>query len=59
MTHADVVAETGCFHCGAACEEIHWYDDKPFCCKGCEAVYEILDSNNLCEYYALNEKTRV
>lgn len=56
MAHTDVVAETMCFHCGVPCDEIHWHDDKPFCCKGCEAVYEILDSNNLCEYYALNEK---
>lgn len=54
MTRTDVVAETTCFHCGATCEEIHWNNDKPFCCKGCETVYEILDSNNLCEYYDLN-----
>jgi P-type Cu+ transporter len=59
MTHTDVVTETRCFHCGENCEEIHWRDDKPFCCKGCETVYEILDSNNLCEYYALNQKPGV
>lgn len=56
MTHTDVIAETRCFHCGELCEEIHWHDDKPFCCRGCEAVYEILDSNNLCEYYSLDQK---
>lgn len=56
MTRTEVVAETTCFHCGELCEDIHWLDDKPFCCKGCETVYEILDSNNLCEYYALNQK---
>lgn len=56
MTHTDAVTETTCFHCGQPCEEIHWLNDKPFCCKGCETVYEILDSNNLCEYYSLDQK---
>jgi P-type Cu+ transporter len=56
MPHTDVVTETTCFHCGALCEEICWHDEKPFCCRGCETVYEILDSNNLCEYYSLNQK---
>lgn len=56
MMHTDVVTDTACFHCGASCEEICWTDDKPFCCTGCKTVYEILDSNNLCEYYALNQK---
>ncbi len=56
MIRTDVVTETRCFHCGELCEEIHWRDDNPFCCKGCEAVYEILDSNNLCAYYSLEQK---
>jgi Cu+-exporting ATPase len=56
VIHKEVVADTICFHCGEPCEETQWHDDKPFCCKGCETVYEILDSNNLCEYYALNQK---
>lgn len=56
MTHTDVATDVQCYHCGAFCEEIHWKDNKPFCCRGCETVYEILDSNNLCEYYSLNDK---
>lgn len=40
-----------CYHCGQPCEEITWQDDKPFCCVGCKTVYEILNSNNLCDYY--------
>ena len=59
MTHTDVVTDTRCFHCGQSCEEIHWNNDKPFCCKGCEAVYEILNSNNLCEYYSLDQKAGI
>lgn len=56
MTHTDVAADIQCYHCGETCEEVFWQNDKPFCCRGCETVYEILDSNNLCEYYALNER---
>lgn len=56
MTHTKVATETTCFHCGEPCDEIYWLDEKPFCCRGCETVYEILDSNNLCEYYTLNQK---
>ncbi|MEQ9415282.1 MAG: heavy metal translocating P-type ATPase metal-binding domain-containing protein, partial [Cyclobacteriaceae bacterium] len=26
-------------------------DDKSFCCYGCRTVYEILNENDLCEYY--------
>jgi P-type Cu+ transporter len=44
-----------CFHCGQVCHEVHWSGDKTFCCSGCQTVYEILDENNLCAYYELNE----
>lgn len=30
--------------------------DKFFCCNGCKTVFEILDENNLCNYYELNAK---
>lgn len=59
MSHTETVTETTCFHCGENCEEIYWRDDKPFCCKGCETVYEILDSNSLCEYYSIDQKPGV
>ncbi|HTH57210.1 MAG TPA: heavy metal translocating P-type ATPase metal-binding domain-containing protein [Cyclobacteriaceae bacterium] len=52
MATAQVV-QTECFHCGQACEEVHWVNDKAFCCYGCQTVYEILAANNLCEYYQL------
>ncbi len=44
-----------CFHCGHACEEALWLDDKAFCCYGCKTVYEILSANQLCEYYDLQK----
>lgn len=43
-----------CFHCGQDCEETHWLDEKVFCCYGCKTVFEILNANDLCEYYRLD-----
>ncbi|MEW6702528.1 MAG: heavy metal translocating P-type ATPase metal-binding domain-containing protein, partial [Bacteroidota bacterium] len=44
-----------CFHCGDECadESIH-LNEKFFCCNGCKTVYEILDNNNLCLYYTID-----
>lgn len=43
-----------CYHCGEPCaEELIPFDDKPFCCNGCKMVYEILNENDLCNYYDL------
>ncbi len=45
-----------CFHCGQSCpEEAIWLAEKSFCCHGCQTVFEILNSNNLCEYYSLEK----
>lgn len=40
-----------CYHCGQPCDEVLWLQEKSFCCYGCKTVFEILDANNLCEYY--------
>ncbi len=46
-----------CFHCGESCEENHIFlEDKVFCCEGCKTVYEILNQNDLCQYYQIDEK---
>lgn len=43
-----------CFHCGEDCREEHiLFAGKDFCCPGCKTVYEILQENDLCEYYDL------
>lgn len=43
-----------CYHCGELCEdELVKFDDKSFCCNGCKMVYDILDENDLCNYYDL------
>ncbi|MCB9364935.1 MAG: heavy metal translocating P-type ATPase metal-binding domain-containing protein [Flavobacteriales bacterium] len=46
-----------CYHCGEDClDETIDFDNKTFCCEGCKTVYEILNQNELCNYYNL-EKT--
>lgn len=43
-----------CYHCHAVCEaEIIKYDDKIFCCDGCKVVFDILQENQLCNYYKI------
>jgi Cu+-exporting ATPase len=46
-----------CFHChDPVKDEPLWLDDKSFCCEGCKMVYEILNANDLCQYYQLDAK---
>ncbi|MGV3698017.1 heavy metal translocating P-type ATPase [Flavobacterium sp.] len=42
-----------CFHCGLEIKpkDIIVFNDKEFCCKGCETVYQIFSLNNLTSYY--------
>ncbi len=45
-----------CFHCGEYCvEDTTHYDEKSFCCLGCKLVYEVLNENQLCNYYELSD----
>ncbi|GAA4445231.1 heavy metal translocating P-type ATPase metal-binding domain-containing protein [Pontibacter saemangeumensis] len=45
-----------CYHCGDSCiDELIEADDKAFCCTGCKTVYELLEENNLCTYYNLEQ----
>ncbi len=46
-----------CYHCGLEMTEAEtvWFDGKPFCCNGCRTVYEILNKNQLSQYYKINE----
>jgi Cu+-exporting ATPase len=46
--------QSTCYHCGDDCEgNPIQHDQKAFCCNGCKTVYEILSSNELCDYYEL------
>ncbi len=43
-----------CFHCGDDCvNEVIRFDQKQFCCHGCQSVYQILSTNGLTTYYDL------
>jgi len=43
-----------CYHCGDSCKTTDiTVDEKYFCCEGCKTVYEIINENNLCNYYSL------
>jgi Cu+-exporting ATPase len=47
---------TLCYHCGDVCTSLDIHSGgKTFCCSGCKTVYEILNENNLCKYYDLDE----
>ena len=45
-----------CYHCGEPCESSIATGDKYFCCEGCKFVYQLLQENDLCNYYELSEK---
>lgn len=49
-------AATVCYHCGdkLPLRPID-FDGKQFCCPGCKTVYQLLDSNEMCAYYAYDE----
>jgi P-type Cu+ transporter len=55
----EVLEAVQCYHCGHLCEEITWLREKPFCCMGCQSVFEILTENNLCEYYSIEQRSGV
>ena len=45
-----------CYHCGDECKDVYIsVEDKFFCCHGCRTVYEILNQNNLCNYYSIEQ----
>lgn len=52
-----VSEEVKCYHCGQLCQdEVHTSHEKSFCCSGCQTVFEILNENDLCAYYALDDR---
>lgn len=49
-----------CFHCGQTIDkERISFDEKVFCCTGCKSVYEILNLNNLGDFYELNKRSGI
>lgn len=46
---------SNCYHCQGECEVEISFDDKLFCCDGCQTVYEILSTTDLTNYYAIDK----
>jgi len=56
----DGETEKACYHCGLPRpNDTVSIGDKYFCCQGCRMVYEILEANDLCQYYQLTENPGV
>ncbi|MBL7890261.1 MAG: heavy metal translocating P-type ATPase metal-binding domain-containing protein [Bacteroidia bacterium] len=56
QTSLHSTTETKCYHCGNDCtsHDLH-IEEKVFCCDGCKLVYEIINENNLCQYYDISK----
>lgn len=49
-----------CHHCHNPIKDIKvLYSEYEFCCHGCESVYRLLNDNNLCQYYDLDENAGI
>lgn len=47
-----------CFHCGDSCSGAPiMHQDHAFCCEGCKTVFSILQENDMCRYYEMDEKS--
>jgi Cu+-exporting ATPase len=56
MKQNAVAGQLLCYHCGNEClDDIDIFEEKPFCCTGCKSVYQVLNANNLCNYYSYND----
>jgi P-type Cu+ transporter len=53
LPHAEAVSpQTSCYHCGDPVpSDAPVSDGKAFCCKGCRAVYDLLEGHRLGDYY--------
>ncbi len=57
MHSPSLIEQSQCFHCGEQCDENKIvFEKRTFCCEGCKTVFQILDENNLCTYYTLDEQ---
>lgn len=57
MNTSPLIEQSRCFHCGEQCDENKiLFEKRAFCCEGCKTVFQILNENNLCTYYILDEQ---
>jgi P-type Cu+ transporter len=51
---------TNCYHCHEDLAGANiLFEDKSFCCEGCKTVYQILNENDMCAYYVLDQNAGV
>jgi Cu+-exporting ATPase len=56
MAASNTLTDEQCYHCGTEIAHAAYrFDDKQFCCVGCQSVYQVLSSNSLCDYYRYND----
>ncbi|HEY0055793.1 MAG TPA: heavy metal translocating P-type ATPase metal-binding domain-containing protein [Pedobacter sp.] len=56
MAATHTLTQEQCYHCGTEISQAAYrFDDKRFCCIGCQSVYQVLSSNSLCDYYRYND----
>ncbi len=56
MAKEKTTTKTSCYHCGEPCEaNAIAIDEKSFCCQGCKAVYQLLNSHDLDTYYTIEQ----
>lgn len=49
-------SDNKCIHCGTDCGKTpEVWEEKKFCCIGCKQVYQLLNENNLCQYYTFDK----
>ena len=50
------VNQKACYHCGEPVRNTNnVIAEKHFCCNGCKTVYQIINENDLCDYYSIDE----
>ena len=55
-TLAKISTDLTCYHCGDQVVSASiLFAGKNFCCQGCQTVFEILDQNQLSDYYTLSQ----
>ena len=58
MPETFVLEKEKCAHCGETCEEEQIvFEEKPFCCYGCRAVYELIQQSGLRIHFGIVSQT--
>ena len=53
----EVIEKQICYHCGEDASKTSFHiEEKFFCCRGCQTVFEIINKNDLCSYYEIENK---